>query len=167
MGLQIVVYSKLEKMELEEVCLCEDGSPEDITVTSFFSNPLYPSHIGGLESQDFYKCKGKMLTFNAGEANEYLEFKNHLAIIAGYKSLEHALNTKNPGYFLELLRFSNEEGTIGPIISNKLFLDFNDCLPIARKHLLTKIDGRSYWNLYNNWLAGLTCAKEDGAILFA
>lgn len=166
MGLQVIIYSHLEKMELSEVCLCEDGSPSDEKVTSFFSNPLFPNHIGGLDSQEFYKCNGKMLSFNSGSQEEYLDFKSHLAIIAGYKSLEEALKNKT-GFFLELLKFSETEGTIGPIISHKLYLDFCDCEKKAKNYFLTKMNGKQLWDLYLMWHKGLTYAKENGAILFA
>lgn len=167
MGLQIIIYNKLEKMEMSEVCLCDDGYPEDIQVTSFFSNPMYPVHIVGLDSHEFYKCTGKMLSFSAGTEDEHLEFKKHLALIAGYKSLEHALSSTNPGFFLEFLNFSNSEGTIGPIISHKLYQDFSDCEKIAKKYFATKMNGKFFWDLYSTWHKGFTYAKENGAIMFA
>lgn len=165
MGLQIVVYSKLEKMELSEVCLCEDGSPKDDKVTSFLSHPLYPMHMSGLDSQEFYKCNGKMLSFSIGSIEEYVEFKRHLAILAGYKSLEAAINSSNLGFFIEMLRFSETEGTIGPIIAKKLYLDFSDCEKNAKKYFLTKINGTQFWLMYQLWHKSLTYAKENGAII--
>ena len=166
MSLQIIIYNKLEKMELSDVCLCEDGSPEDMKVISFFSNPMYPVHIVGLDSHEFYKCHGKILSFSAGTENQHLEFKKHLAIIAGYHNLEHALSSNNPGFFLEFLNFSNSEGTIGPIISYKIYQDFLDCEKIAKKYFSTKIEGKFFWDLYTAWHKAFTYAKEEGAILF-
>lgn len=155
-------------MDLSDVALCEDGSPVDIQVTSFFSNPLYPAHIVGLDSHGFYKCTGKMLSFAAGTEDEHLEFKKHLAIIAGYDNLDHALaSSHNPGFFLEFLNFSNTEGTIGPIVSHKIYMDFCDCELIARKYFLNKMNGKFFWDLYSAWHKGFTYAKENGAILLA
>lgn len=165
MGLQIVVYSNLEKMELSEVCLCEDGLPKDDKVTSFLSNPLFPTHMSGLDSQEFYKCKGQMLSFSIGSTQDYIEFKQHLAILAGYKSLDSAIKSKNPGFFIEMLRFSESEGTIGPIIAKKLYLDFSDCESKAKKYFLTKMNGGQFWSIYQLWHKSLTYAKDNGAII--
>lgn len=166
MSLQIIIYSQLEKVELSEVCLADDGQPNDEKITSFFSNPLFPNHIHGLNSQEFYKCNGKMLAFDAGSKEEYIEFKKHLAVISGFKNLDEALKS-DVGFFIELLKFSESEGTIGPAIANKLYLDFSDCEQVAKKYLLTKMNGKFYWDLYNRWHKGLTFAKDNGAVLFA
>lgn len=165
MGPQFNVYSKLAKMRMEEVRLYEDGTPEETRVTSFYSNPEFPAHISGLDSTIFYRCNGKKMKFGAATYDEYCEFKNHLAKITGFASAEELWKTSGPIFFMELINFSNCEGTIGPIISRKLYHDFKDNYDRAEEYFVKLEDGKKFWIHYQNWCKALSVARNNGAIL--
>lgn len=159
------IFNNLEKMNMEDVALNEDGNPIDSSVKSFYSNPNYPMHISGLDTNSFYKCYGKKMYFGSGNKVEYEDFLNHLVRISGFNNIEEIINFREPAYFKELINFSKEEGTIGPIISNKLYNDFKDNFNIASCYFEHCVDGHKFWIHYQNWCAGLFIARQNGAIL--
>lgn len=165
MGPQFNVFSKLTKMKMSEVRLYEDGTPEESNVTSFYSNPAYPAHIAGLDTTQFYRWGGKKMKFGTSTYEEYFEFKNHLAQIAGFENLEELWGCGQPAFFIELINFSNTEGTIGPIICRKLYNDFKDNYDIAGQYFLRLEDGKKFWVHYQNWCRSLSVARQNGAIL--
>lgn len=166
MGPQIIVYNKLKRLQDSEVALCEDGSPEESNVATFFSNPDFPAHITGLDSTIYYKCTGKMLSFSGGTYEEYGAFKDHLAQIAGFKNAKDVWHKNTMGYFVELINFSDYEGTIGPILCSKLYKDFKDMYQRAEHYFAQIPNSNKFWNCYKNWLKALKYAQQDGAILF-
>lgn len=165
MGPQFNVFSKLSKMKMEEVRLYEDGTPEEDRVTSFYSNPQFPAHISGLDSNIFYRCNGKKLLFGADTYEEYNEFKNHLAKIVGFNSPEELWKSGNPIFFVELIYFSNCEGTIGPIVCKKLYNDFRDNFSRAEEYFSKIENSKKFWVHYQNWCKALLAASNNGAIL--
>ncbi len=165
MGPQFNVFSKLRKMEMSELSLCEDGTPEEESVTSFFSNPQFPAHISGLDSTIFYRCNGKRMRFGAATYQEYQQFKHHLSRIAGFQNELELIFKGGPIYFVELLNFSDSEGTIGPMICKKLYNDFKDNYDIAEEYFTNLEDGRKFWIHYQNWCKALSVARQNGAIL--
>lgn len=168
MGPQFNVFSKLKKLEMSEVKLFDDGTPEENNVASFYSNPEFPAHITGLDSNLFYRCTGKKMKFGAANYKEYAEFKNHLAIMTGYQSSEEIFKKTGPAFFSELINFSDSEGTIGPIICKKLYNDFKDNYDVADMYFKTienKEDNRKFWIHYQNWCKALFVARHNGAIL--
>lgn len=164
-GPQFNIFNKLKKMNMGEVALGEDGLPIDNNVESFYSNPEYPAHISGLDTNAFYKCNGKRMYFGSGTQSEYEEFLVHLSKISGYNSPEELNEIETPAYFLELIKFSRTEGTIGPVIANKLYKDFRDNFNIAGTYFESIEGGKKYWVHYQNWCAGLYIARESGAIM--
>ncbi len=164
-GPRFNVFSKLIKMELSKVNLCEDGTPEENRVSSFLSNPKFPAHMSGLSSDLFYKCSGKKMRFGAGTYEEYSQFKKHLSMVAGFEKIEDLLKSGGPVYFIELINFSNEEGTIGPIICKKLHNDFMDNYNVAEKYFSNLDDHEKFWTHYKNWCKALFVASHNGAIM--
>jgi hypothetical protein len=165
MGPQFNVYSKLTKMKMEEVRLYPDGTPEEERVTSFYSNPEFPAHISGLDTHAFYRCTGKKTRFGAANYEEYCEFKNHLAKIVGFNNAEDLWLAGGPIFFIELIHFSNYEGTIGPIVCRKLYNDFKDNYDRAEEYFIKLEEGKKFWIHYQNWCKALGMARNNGAIL--
>lgn len=159
------IYNKLSKMRMEDVALNEDGTPVDLNVETFYSNPEHPAHISGLDTNYYYKCNGKRMMFGCTSLAEYGVFLKHLSIISGFKSTDELNKCSSPAYFKELTNFSMEEGVIGPIIANKLFNDFKDNYNIASCYFEYCPEGDKLWIHYQNWCAGLYIAKEHGAIM--
>ena len=165
MGPQFSIYNKLKKMDMLEVALSDDGYPIEENVATFYSNPNYPIHISGLDTNSFYKCIGKKMCFTAGDYEEYEEFLMYLSYISGFKTAEDLINFNDPAYFKELVNFSRQEGTIGPIVAKKLFHDFRDNFNIAACYFEHCPNGYKHWIHYQNWCAGLYIAQDDGAIM--
>ena len=167
MGPQFNVFGKLKKLELSEIKLYEGDKPLEKNVASFYSNPEFPAHISGLDSELFYKCNGKRMLFGAATYIEYGEFKNHLAKIAGFETAEKLWTSGVPTFFLELINFSNSVGTIGPVICQKLYSDSKDNYEIAEKYFINLDNGEKFWMHYQNWCKALHVAKQNGAILIS
>lgn len=165
MGPQFNVFSKLSKMEMSEVKLFEDGTPEEERIATFFSNPLFPAHISGLDSNMFYRCNGKKMRFGAATYEEYQKFRVHLARVAGFTNELELILKGGPLYFIELLNFSDSEGTIGPMVCKKLYNDFRDNYDIAEEYFKGVEEGGKYWMHYQNWCKALSVARQNGAIL--
>lgn len=164
-GPQFNIFNKLKKVNMEEIIFDEDGIPLDKNIEIFRSNDLKPAHISGIEELTYYRCNGKRMYFGSGTDSEYAEFLEHLAKIAGFNSVSELISNNNICFFRELINFNMERGTIGPIISKKLYHDFRDNFNNANQYFNTFDSGRKFWVHYQNWCAGLYVAKEDGAIM--
>lgn len=67
--------------------------------------------------------------------------------------------------FIELIGFSDCEGYIGPIVSNKLFKDFESNRDKALEFSKSKnVDW--FIRLYDDFMEGFRIASNDGAVCF-
>ena len=113
--------------------------------------------------------------FRAGSYSGYNHWREKLAEIAGYPSIEtdrfgsglkemrHDAGAREAGSgpFYELIWFSDCEGIIGPITSAKLARDFAD--------FQAKADAveDDYWReKYGKWRQAFEMAAEEGAVDF-
>lgn len=160
MGLNIKAYGRLKEVPYEEVVFGDYGLPNDERVRSFFSNPDYPYHIEDINPDRYYLCRDKF-EFRAGSYAGYNNFRNELSKLAGYKDSLDIWNNKYQGPFVELINFSDCEGTIGFKISSKLLSDFKDFNDLAKLH-----PDPFFYENYRNWTKACEMASKFGVISF-
>ena len=163
MGLQITAYSRLEKVRDEDVELGEYHQPIDKRIVTFFNNPDFPYHIADIVFGDFYITKGEQYSFRAGSYSGYSDWRNWLARVAGYQDANEVWSKKQLGAFVELINFSDCEGTIGPIIAAKLAKDFKE---YEEKAKAIKDQLPFALERYYDWKKCCEIAAKKGAIKF-
>jgi hypothetical protein len=140
MGLNITAYGRLVKIEDEEIEFGDYG----LTI-----------------NERINICKGEKYSFRVGNYAGFKAWKDQLAQLAGYKDSLEVWNTKQAGPFVELINFSDCEGTIGYIIASKLAKDFKEYNKMA-KNSLTPF----FYDIYQSWQKCFEIATKDGAIQF-
>lgn len=97
--------------------------------------------------------------FRAGSYGGYNEWRNELAILAGFESAKDAWS-KDSGPFWELINFSDCEGTLGTITCKKLLFDFKEFYAKAEKV------GGYFFDLYKEWTQAMELAADNGCFCF-
>lgn len=156
MGLDIIAYRKLKKVE--NPILDEDGYPVDYSnqwkssISIDLSETYFPGRAAGIEDavytwdDDYY--------FRAGSYIGYSNWRDTLSELS------------NGSDFIELINFSDCEGVIGPVVSKKLYKDFETNYSRAIK-LSKKIKDGDYWiSKYENWMRAFEYASDNGAVIF-
>ena len=152
MGLDISYYRKLTVVPDAE--LDKDGDPKDYDNHVRFgrsmewSESVWPGRNDPLEPNAIYSFveKGK---FHAGSYSGYGSWRRQLAEFA------------NGDEFHELIDFSDNEGTIGPIVSAKLAEDFERNQKRADDH-----DDEWFRIKYREWRKAFETAADSGAVDF-
>lgn len=156
MGLDITAYRGIEYV----------GPPEGIWPEGqmrLYVNPYFPEQSDGLrDGQYTYE---KRLSFRAGSYRGYSAWRNELAkMVHGVPAeLVWASPEKYPA-FIDLIYFSDCEGTIGHRTADKLLTAFCANVDKAREHK-TENQPRFYTQ-YILWLAAFALAADGGAVSF-
>ena len=123
--------------------------------------------------------------FRAGSYSGYNEWRNDLALAAGYEggadevwSMGDRLYEPDSPPFLELINFSDAEGVIGPDISKKLYNDFvnyenkvkqevdNWYLKIHPEKEYGVDDTKWFLSKYEDWKKAFEAASKGGFVSF-
>ena len=156
MGLDVTAYSKIKKLDSFEAD--EYGEPFGVDYFQLWVNTDFQDHGKGL-SDGFYTYENEH-GFKAGSYSGYGNWRNQLAILAGFKDSSHAWAKEEEKYpFHELINFSDCEGVINSDICKKLLSDF---LQFEEK---AKEDENFYYR-YQQWIIGLKLASDDGCFTF-
>jgi len=185
MGLDISIYRKLTK--IPAVIDRDSGEPlnpktrKPLTgnVVELYPNPSFPGREKPFK-KGVYRYQGYH-DFRAGSYGGYNEWREKLAKLAGYPTVEHerfgvkcqrhdagAWATKK-GPFIELINFSDCEGVIGSTVAKKLAKDF--------ANFQTKVDALSgqpndlsdegwFKSRYAEWRKAFDMAAKGGAVCF-
>lgn len=162
MGLDITAYSKLKAVRPRPKYEDESGYAESL-------ESLPPNHASqadrmeGMEPKTWYRVEGKTFGFRAGSYSGYNRWREWLAELAGHGSPQNVWNNPKPGPFVELINFSDCEGTIGPVVSAKLAKDFAEWDDRAKA--ADKADGYDYGK-YREWRKAFEMAADGGAVTF-
>ena len=135
MGLDISAISEIKPVELPEGMekwsdeYYDWESERGQTLWTPHNMPHFPRHGEGLPDTEVVESLGEYFSFRAGSYSGYGEWRNDLAIAAGYKGGSEEVWMKADsgdygGPFEELINFADNEGVIGPVISQKLYDDF-------------------------------------------
>ena len=157
MGLDITAYSHLKAVPRKE--------GDDVRDYVFRPRPhdAFPGRTEGLDCESDYIGDAK-LSFCAGSYGGYSQWREWLARVAGYPSINDIWDGKVPsGPFVELINFSDCEGTIGPVVAAKLAKDFADFDEKARADDHSP-DPTFYYERYKLWRQAFEIAAMNGAV---
>ena len=175
MGLNITAYSKIKKLD---VTFNKDGeainpaTQEPLDYDDYiraFINPHFPSRAADIDDSVAYSFE-KSRSFRAGSYSGYNDWREHLAKMVGYPSVDAETDPRHAhsngacesteGPFWELIFFSDCEGVIGTAISTKLAKDFADHDKNAAEI------GGLFYELYGNWKKAFELAADGGMVYF-
>lgn len=160
MGLDISAYSKLKFVK------CEDGDDCWPKHERLYPNPDFPAQADGLKEGCYERdADGGEIDFRAGSYSGYSAWRDSLAHFAGFPGVrswtEETLKENAGKPFIELLYFSDCEGTIGPKTSAKLAADFAAHEKRAEKEMDTY-----EFDKYQDWKRAFEIAADGGAVCF-
>jgi hypothetical protein len=151
MGLDISAYSKVQKLE---------GVSVDDADCSLYHNPDFPGRADDVPSGPI--THGKSMGFRAGSYGGYNAWRDDLARLAGFASAGAVWREKPAsGPFLELIYFSDCEGTIGTAVSKKLAADF-----AAHQGKADASGAQRFREVYADFRKAFELAYDDGAVAF-
>jgi hypothetical protein len=164
MGLEVRVYAGLTKAQGVEVDA--NGYPKDLQ-RYWFADVVestqedFPGRTEGLE-QDAIYAYAHYEEFRAGSTRAYGEWRDTLARLAGYEGWLPVWRKPPPlrSPFVELIRFHDCAGVIGPVVAAKLARDF-----AAFRERAERIGG-DFFELYVVWQRAFELTAGNGALRF-
>lgn len=162
MGLDISYYDDLTHDA--NLVLNEDGEPDNYDdYVSIYVNEDFPGRADDLVD-GWYKgeCLG---SFRGGSYGGYNQWRMQLCMAAlGVAPNAIWEGTVTEGPFIELVNFSDCEGTIGPKTSAKLAKDFADW----EDKIGAMVDGDEeyFMTKFRDWKAAFEAAAKNGAVCF-
>jgi len=157
MGLDIVAYSKLV---LESNGDREEGN---YNVGCFYPQTFKQQYEPLIEGQ-YYKSENDSISFKAGSYGGYNHWRNQLAQLI-YKTDAKVIWEDIDKYrgkpFINLIHFSDCEGTIGSVASKQLAKDFQDYQYLVDEDLDVYFKEK-----YSEWRNAFELASDDGAVVF-
>ena len=172
MGLDVVAYSGIKKVAPEEysgIDLVSDDKWEAIYEHGWFIPSIhwdcFVNHSAGVEEVP-YTAENEM-SFRAGSYSGYNQWRNELAVFAGYDSAEFVWEMEHPWGkpFVELINFSDCEGIIGPDLCQKLAKDFTTHHEDAVAYSALSSDDY-FIRTYTNFMDALTFVGDRGILVF-
>lgn len=160
MGLDITVYKNLKKVE--NPIFDEDGYTESWETqwqtpdeSIKWAEQYFTGRSEGVELNTVYEYE-ESFDFRAGSYSGYGSWRSDLERLSDGKS------------FQELINFADNEGVIGYVVSNKLYLDFINNYDKAEQYskYLGCEYGEYWFERYKCWLKAFEMAKENGAVDF-
>lgn len=182
MGLDVVVYKNVKFIENveeydDENCrlILKNGdviNEDDFEI--FDLNEYFPLHSEGLSKYvyTFDTDNGNYYSFHAGSYSGYGEWRNWLAKMAGYEKSESgrydetAWNSDQTGDFVELINFSDCDGSINKVFCEKLYQDFVRNKDRIEAQLSDDRFSQYYFTTYMNFLQAFDDARENGIVSF-
>lgn len=164
MGLEVRVYAGLTKAQGVE--LDANGYPVDLrhywladVVES--TEEDFPGRAEGLE-QDAIYSHTHYEEFRAGSTRAYGRWRDTLARLAGYEGWRPVWRKPPPpgSPFVELIRFHDCAGVLGPAVAAKLAHDF-----AAFRERAAAIGG-NFFDLYEVWRRAFELTAGNGALRF-
>jgi len=181
MGLDIHYYSNIK--EVKKFTGDEDYDDYEIIINEQY----YKYQLGSLCEEFIYDKTNESIegSFRAGSYSGYNQWRNSLAIMAGYGSSEYVwknfekdrryiklqkINKKDIKMkpFYELIHFSDCEGYIGTETSKKLYQDFVDFEDKAIDFDSSPGGPTSRWfyERYKEWKNAFEVASDNGVVCF-
>jgi len=203
MGLDITAVSKLVPIEIpEDIEIWSDEyydweAEQDGTVVNISTHDAFPEQAEGLDDGSYLET-GEDFGFRAGSYGGYGTWRDWLAqsvmggILGKTGGATAMWRTGDEGDFslpfMEIINFSDADGIIGPVASQKLYNDFrryeNDVMgwmddkylsqtPISHSSWkddedkpLDKGDFEWFQGRYNDWKEAFRVASDNGAVIF-
>lgn len=163
MGLDIIAYSKLKKNKYLSTMSEEDR--EDLDINCLIMSPLlteieeaFPGRAEPLKyNGDIYTC-GSHKEYSIGSYGTYGWFRRALETFS-----------EDCDCFNELIDFSDCEGVIGSVVSEKLYEDFFSNAESFEQWVYQKysiVDGELLLRMYYKFESAFEIAKDGGAVEF-
>lgn len=177
MGLNITAYAGLKWYvpDGRELVILEGNGVDSLEyreehdINELYIPPDCGGHAEGIQSKYFTLYCG-VHSFRAGSYTAYSAWRETLARVAGYGVSNNVWENGLKGPFTELINFSDCEGTIGPVVSKKLYDDFttNEKKLTLAVHLEDHVPfGIDSWlAVYKEFIEAFRLASEDGAVQF-
>ena len=159
MGLDITAYKEIVKAQNGEAF---DEAGELKWTDGWFEihiNRDFPGRADDLQEAP-HKAEEEF-RFHAGSYGGYNQWRNQLAVAAGYPSAEYVWAIAKGGQFFELINFTDCEGVIGADTSKKLAKDFSDFEAIANLH-----EDEWFRARYQDLKKAFEFAAENGCVCF-
>ena len=175
MGLDIIVYSKLEHQRDERV---------EQVMESLFS-PLGEEVIEITEGEENLRCSDmaigkwhrtddtKVTHFRAGSYSGYNQFRNLLAQAFHGVDAEEIWSDENSFEgtpFYEMINFSDCDGVFGPTDSAKLYQDFeegeDDFVDFVGEHFEDDDEAEIFLEVYREFKEGFELAADEGILIY-
>lgn len=159
MSLDIIAYEQVQWLGPSSAELEADDT------ACLNPNDDFPGRADGLE-RGWYRFKGRQHDFGAGSYSSYNWWRERLAEMIG-TSAEAVWQKPEPGPFMELIDFADNEGVIGSATSKKLAGDFADWADRAKGFAATLDESTDYFNeTYDNFREAFGIAAGGGAVQF-
>lgn len=168
MGLDITAHRQIKKLEGIE----RHDDAYDAGGFVAYANDDFPGRAEGVEDRGAY-IGTEEHDFRAGSYSGYNNWREQLAVLAGYPADEtaddrhrhsRAAFAASEGPFWELINFSDCEGVIGPVVSAKLAKDFADHQ--AKADAVEGPDADWFKSAYANWRKAFEMAADGGCVDF-
>lgn len=159
MGLDVIAYERIEWLG------SMDGDHEADDTACVYPNDDFPTRADGLEA-GWYRWSGRQHDFRAGSYSSYNWWRDRLAEMIG-SSAQAIWQKPEPGPFVELIDFADNEGALGPATSRKLAADFADWADRAESFAATLGESAGYFTeTYDNFRRAFEIAATGGAVQF-
>jgi hypothetical protein len=187
MGLDISAVSQLEPVDIPEgIELWSDEyydweATQPSSVWNLHSHSYFEEQFQGLEEGP-HIFLGPSHSHRAGSYSGYGQWRDWLAQAAYGKRIESVWDDIDAGGyggpFAELINFADNEGTIGPVASKKLYRDFvmleDDIMDevdswYLKQHPTKRINKEDFeWfqSKYKDWKESFKIASDGGAVFF-
>ena len=162
MSLDVFAYRNISVVTNDNVLDESDSDLECVYFTLYF-NPYFKGSVveeDNLREGVVYKAESAF-DFSVGTYSGYNTWRENLAILAGHRSDKNVWNNPKSGPFVELINFSDCEGTIGTTVSSKLATDFAEF-----QSKVDKLHVEDFRELYSLFRQAFEFASNDGAVIF-
>lgn len=173
MGLDITAYTRLHRIEASDIEFDEDGYPLDYDDFIYFGSlatlheEYWPGRAAPFDQDTgaYYDCEDSD-GMRAGSYSGYNSWRGLLSGFADWLLFEHDIYDA----FEEQIEFSDCEGLIGTVVSEKLYNDY-----VGNRHFLDEYasqyiedDETRQWfiELYDDWTHMFDMGRDDGAVQF-
>lgn len=164
MGLDVYAYGGLTKVE--NCALPGDAADEPSRYGMVRIHKTEFDRAPELEDGGLYRPKVvESYHFSAGSYGGYNDWRDWLAKLVGFGSAKDVWRDPKPGSFVELINFSDCEGTIGVEVSKKLAKDFAEWENRARDKASSS-PSPWYFELYMRFKRAFEVASNDGVVVF-
>jgi hypothetical protein len=154
MGLDISAYRNVTRVG------DSDGGDAPADCVRLYHNPDFAGRSDDVPA-GIYRADDEM-NFRAGSYGGYNRWREQLCALAGHGTPRDVWDAENPqGPFIELINFSDCEGTIGTGVSAKLARDFAEYQANADAH-----PDEWFRDRYAKWRAAFEMAAQHGAVEF-
>lgn len=170
MGLDITFYRGMKRVEEAtwNLAVSKAEYPEEVADVAYNNgwaslhiNPDFPGRAEGIDGDVAYEYEDSD-SFRAGSYGGYNRWREQLArmVCIDYEAFCQRYIGGLP--FAPLIWFSDCEGTIGPVVSRRLALDFERHLV-----LVEELDADPYFlSSYREWMTAFQAAADRGCVAF-